>query len=81
MGQKGPAPKELTSDRGIAVMDSRERNLANQKTFLVTVTRLRDYLTVVVYSALRLGGRRMPASCWMPSSRRSMIGARSIVAA
>ena len=46
----------LTSDRGIAVMDSRERNLANQKTFLVTVTRLRDALTLVVDSATRLGG-------------------------
>ena len=46
----------LTSDRGIAVMDSRERNLANQKTFLVTVTRLRDHLTLVVDNASRLGG-------------------------
>jgi conjugative relaxase-like TrwC/TraI family protein len=46
----------LTSDRGIAVMDSRERNLANQKTFLVTVTRLRDHLTLVVDNARRLGG-------------------------
>jgi conjugative relaxase-like TrwC/TraI family protein len=46
----------LTADRGIAVMDSRERNLANQKTFLVTVTRLRDHLTLVVDSASRLGG-------------------------
>ncbi|MBN9504746.1 MAG: conjugative relaxase [Altererythrobacter sp.] len=45
----------LTSDRGIAVMDSRERNLANQKTFLVTVTRLRDSLTLVVDNAGRLG--------------------------
>jgi ATP-dependent exoDNAse (exonuclease V) alpha subunit len=45
----------LTSDRGIAVMDSRERNLANQKTFLVTVTRLRDQLTLVVDSAAKLG--------------------------
>ena len=36
-------------------MDSRERNLANQKTFLVTVTRLRDHLTLVVDSAARLG--------------------------
>ena len=45
----------LTSDRGIAVMDSRERNLANQKTFLVTVTRLRDHLTLVVDSAAKLG--------------------------
>jgi len=45
----------LTSDRGIAVMDSRERNLANQKTFLVTVTRLRDHLTLVVDSPARLG--------------------------
>ncbi|WP_228241450.1 MobF family relaxase [Porphyrobacter sp. GA68] len=46
----------LTSDRGIAVMDSRERNLSNQKTFLVTVTRLRDHLTLVVDSAAKLGG-------------------------
>ena len=46
----------LTSDRGIAVMDSRERNLSNQKTFLVTVTRLRDHLTLVVDSAAELGG-------------------------
>lgn len=44
----------LTSDRGIAVMDSRERNLANQRTFLVTVTRLRDHLTLVVDSAAKL---------------------------
>ena len=46
----------LTSDRGIAVMDSRERNLSNQKAFLVTVTRLRDHLTLVVDSAAKLGG-------------------------
>ena len=45
----------LTSDRGIAVMDSRERNLSNQKTFLVTVTRLRDNLTLVVDSSDKLG--------------------------
>lgn len=45
----------LTSDRGIAVMDSRERNLSNQKTFLVTVTRLRDHLTLVVDSSEKLG--------------------------
>ena len=45
----------LTSDRGIAVMDSRERNLSNQKTFLVTVTRLRDHLTLVVDSSDKLG--------------------------
>lgn len=38
----------LTSDRGIAVMDSREKNLANQQTFLVTITRLRDRLTLFV---------------------------------
>ena len=36
-------------------MDSRERNLSNQKTFLVTVTRLRDHLTLVVDSAAKLG--------------------------
>ena len=45
----------LTSDRGIAVMDSRERNLANQQTFLVTVTRLRDGLTIVADNAEKLG--------------------------
>jgi len=45
----------LTSDRGIAVIDSRERNLANRQTFLVTVTRLRDGLTLVADSAEKLG--------------------------
>jgi len=45
----------LTSDRGIAVMDSRERNLANRQTFLVTVTRLRDGLTLVADSTEKLG--------------------------
>ncbi|MDP4540330.1 MobF family relaxase [Qipengyuania sp. DY56-A-20] len=45
----------LTSDRGIAVMDSRERNLANRQTFLVTVTRLRDGLTLVADNAEKLG--------------------------
>lgn len=44
----------LTSDRGIAAMDSRERNLANQQTFLVTITRLRDGLTLYVNNAVRL---------------------------
>ena len=45
----------LTSDRGIAVMDSRERNLANQQAFLVTVTRLRDGLTLVADDTEKLG--------------------------
>ena len=44
----------LTSDRGIAVMDSGERKLASQQTFLVTITRLRDGLTLVVDNASRL---------------------------
>lgn len=44
----------LTSDRGIAVMDSRERDLANQQTFLVTITRLRDGLTLFVDNASKL---------------------------
>jgi ATP-dependent exoDNAse (exonuclease V) alpha subunit len=44
----------LTSDRGIAVMDSRERNLANQQTFLVTITRLRDGLTLFVDNSGKL---------------------------
>jgi conjugative relaxase-like TrwC/TraI family protein len=45
----------LTSDRGIAVMDSRERNLANRQTFLVTVTRLRDGLTLIADNTEKLG--------------------------
>jgi len=45
----------LTSDCGIAVMDSRERNLANRQTFLVTVTRLRDGLTLIADNAEKLG--------------------------
>jgi len=45
----------LTSDRGIAVMDSRERNLANRQTFLVTITRLRDGLTLIADNAEKLG--------------------------
>ena len=44
----------LTSDRGIAVMDSRETKLANQQTFLVTITRLRDRLTLIVDNRDRL---------------------------
>jgi ATP-dependent exoDNAse (exonuclease V) alpha subunit len=44
----------LTSDRGIAIMDSRERNLSNQQTFLVTITRLRDGLTLFVDNAAKL---------------------------
>ncbi len=44
----------LTSDCGIAVMDSRERNLSNQQTFLVTITRLRDGLTLFVDNAGKL---------------------------
>ncbi|MDK2767948.1 MAG: conjugative relaxase [Sphingomonas sp.] len=44
----------LTSDRGIAVMDSHERNLSNQQTFLVTITRLRDGLTLFVDNAGKL---------------------------
>lgn len=44
----------LTSDRGIAVMDSREKNLANQQTFLVTITRLRDGLKLFVDNAGKL---------------------------
>jgi conjugative relaxase-like TrwC/TraI family protein len=38
----------LTSDAGIAVMETRDSKLVNQQTFLVTVTRLRDTLTLVV---------------------------------
>ncbi|MCA0890011.1 hypothetical protein [Qipengyuania flava] len=52
---RGLVLRKRTSDRGIAVMDSRERNLSNQKTFLVTITRLRDHLTLVVDSSDKLG--------------------------
>lgn len=38
----------LTSDAGIAVMETRDTRLVNQQTFLVTVTRLRDTLTLIV---------------------------------
>lgn len=38
----------LTSDKGIAVMDSRERRLLSGRNFLVMVTRLRDELTLIL---------------------------------
>lgn len=38
----------LTSDAGIAVMETRDTKLVNQQSFLVTVTRLRDTLTLIV---------------------------------
>lgn len=38
----------LTSDKGIAVMDSRERKLLSARNFLVTITRLRDELILIV---------------------------------
>lgn len=44
----------LTSGRGIAVMETRDTKLVNQQTFLVTVTRLRDALTLVVDRAGKL---------------------------
>lgn len=37
-----------TADRGIAVLETRDTKLVNQQTFLVTVTRVRDALTLVV---------------------------------
>ena len=40
----------LTADKGIAVMDSRERKLLSGRNFLVTITRLRDELTLIVDS-------------------------------
>ncbi|MBC2653233.1 MobF family relaxase [Novosphingobium aerophilum] len=38
----------LTSDKGIAVMDSAGRKLLSARNFLVTITRLRDELTLIV---------------------------------
>jgi ATP-dependent exoDNAse (exonuclease V) alpha subunit len=40
----------LTSDKGIAVMDSQTRKLLSARNFLVTITRLRDELTLIVDS-------------------------------
>lgn len=44
----------LTSDRGIAVIDSSERKLVSEQNFLVTVTRLRDGITLIVDSGERI---------------------------
>jgi len=45
----------LTADRGIAVMDSHERRLLSARNFLVTITRLRDSLTLIVDDRDRVG--------------------------
>ncbi|OYW44683.1 MAG: hypothetical protein B7Z36_06295 [Novosphingobium sp. 12-63-9] len=44
----------LTADRGIAVFDSREQNLTNEKLFLVNITRVRDSLELIVDSGPRV---------------------------
>ena len=44
----------LTSEYGIAVMETRDTKLVNQQTFLVTVTRLRAGLTLIVDRADQL---------------------------
>ena len=50
-----PLPIAVGAHAAEAPTAGRERNLANQRTFLVTVTRLRDHLTLVVDSAAKLG--------------------------
>jgi conjugative relaxase-like TrwC/TraI family protein len=45
----------LTADKGIVVLDSRERRLLSQRNFLVTITRLRDELTLIVDSREKVG--------------------------
>ena len=45
----------LTADKGIAVLDSRERRLLSQRNFLVTITRLRVELTLIVDSRDKVG--------------------------
>ncbi len=45
----------LTADKGIAVLDSRERRLLSQRNFLVTITRLRDELMLIVDSREKIG--------------------------
>ena len=44
----------LTSDQAIAVMLSHERNLSNQRLFLVTITRVRDQLAFITDSIEKL---------------------------
>lgn len=44
----------LTADRGVAVFDSREQNLTNEKLFLVNITRVRDSLELIVDSGARV---------------------------
>jgi len=44
----------LTADRGIAVFDSREQNLTNEKLFLVNITRVRDSLELIVDNGARV---------------------------
>ncbi|GEO00399.1 hypothetical protein NSE01_22310 [Novosphingobium sediminis] len=45
----------LTSDKGIAVMDSQTRKLLSARNFLVTITRLRDELTLIVDNRDKVG--------------------------
>lgn len=54
----------LTSDRGIGVIDSSERKLVSEQNFLVTVTRLRDALTLIVDSGekVRQAAERNPGT-------------------
>jgi hypothetical protein len=44
----------LTADRAIAVMDSSEKNLSNQRLFLVNITRVRDELQLIVDDSSRI---------------------------
>ena len=44
----------LTADRGIAVFDSRERNLTNERLFIVNITRVRDSLELIVDNGQRV---------------------------
>ena len=67
----------LTADRGIAVMEARDTKLVTQQNFLVTVTRVRDELTLVVDRAGALerllsrhvGGK---ASSWEMAGRKGV---------
>lgn len=44
----------MTADRAIAVMDSAEKNLSNQRLFLVNITRVRDELKLIVDDSSRI---------------------------
>jgi hypothetical protein len=64
----------LTADHGIAVFDSRERNLTNARLFLVNITRVRDSLELIVDSGAQVE-RGIMRNAGAKSSALETIGA------